>query len=153
MKEVELRLGKVGAAGHVWRRKELESYVLVPTAIARRSKADADAVAAELDRLAAEKKEEVFAQIVAERLQREVSADRPMTQVMKDARVDFERAWANSSSRTFMCNAKDLLSGINKSLQSGDHRTVSSRTLSSGLRTDEIADEMVDVRAITECCG
>ncbi len=68
---VEARLAAIGVAAHVWRRKELESYFLVPAAVARRSGARSDDVESELLRLAAGKKEEVFARILAERLPRE----------------------------------------------------------------------------------
>ncbi len=73
-----------------------------------------------------------------------------MTNVTEAARLDFESRWLHEGDRPHMCNAKDLVSGLNTWLQGNGHRTVSARALSSALRADEIADEMARVIARVE---
>jgi hypothetical protein len=143
--DVEQRLRDVGVTPHVWKRKELENYLLVPTAIARRSGASVADVTATLDRAAADRKEQVFARVLAERLPLEVPRGRAVTTITEDSRSDFDRSWASVERRPHLCNAKELLSDLNRFLQSHGHRTVSARTLSSGLRRDEIDDEVAEV--------
>jgi hypothetical protein len=150
IRAVEQRLRDAGVHAHVWRRKELESYFLDPAAIARRGRADRTAVQAELVRAAGTRKEEVFAQILAERLKTEVRADRHMTQVTQDARQEFETRWAKEADRPFLCNAKQVISDLNRWLQDNGHKTVSARTLSSALRLDEVPEEMAETLRRTE---
>lgn len=144
-KAVEHRLRTAGVHAHVWRRKELESYFLVASAIARRSGADETEILDRLSAAAESRKEEVFAQVLAERLKTEVSANRHMTQVTQAARTDFEQRWANVAERPYLCNAKHLIADLNGWLQDNANRTVSARALSAAVRADEVPDEMVDV--------
>jgi hypothetical protein len=140
--QVEQRLRAIGVFPHVWQRKELESYFLVPSAIARRSGATEDDVRDELLRLASTKKEHVFARILAERHATEVTAHRHQTTVTERVQADFDQQWSGPFKRVFLCDAKDLLAGVNRWLQAEGRKTVSARTLSTTLRTNEIADEM-----------
>jgi predicted ATP-dependent endonuclease of OLD family len=143
--DVEHRLRDVGVRPHVWRRKELESYLLVPTAIARRSGALVAEIEACLAGAADARKEEVAAQVVAERIRTEVTGKRHMTQVMSEARTDFEAQWQDVSNRVFLCNAKQVIADVNRWLQAEGHKTVSARALSGALRRDEIPYEMAKV--------
>ncbi|MGI8428485.1 MAG: ATP-dependent nuclease [Solirubrobacteraceae bacterium] len=144
-RDVVVALGRLNVSAHVWRRKELESYVLEPAAIARRSGADPKDIERVLEAAAESKREEVFAQQHAQRVQTEVSATRHLTDVTKAAQHDFEARWARTAERPWMCNAKDLLSAVNAWLQANGHRTVSARALSSALRRGEIEEEMAAV--------
>jgi predicted ATP-dependent endonuclease of OLD family len=142
---VERRLRGAGVHVHVWRRKELESYFLVPRVIARRSRADEEDVRGRLVTAADARKEEVFAQLLAERLRTEVTATRHMTQVTETARREFENRWTDPAARLYLCKAKQLLADLNAWLQENGHRTVSARALSSAMRANEVPEEMVEV--------
>jgi AAA domain, putative AbiEii toxin, Type IV TA system/AAA ATPase domain len=142
---VEDRLRRADVSVHVWRRKELESYLLVASAIARRSGSDEASVQRQLLAFAENRKEEVFAQILAERLKTEVSATNHMTQVTQDARRDFDQRWAVASDRPHLCKAKAVLSDLNAWLQTSGHKTVSARTLSTTLKPGEVPWEMTEV--------
>ncbi|MCJ7439200.1 MAG: hypothetical protein MUP97_15740, partial [Acidimicrobiia bacterium] len=60
------RLRALGIHGHVWERKELESYLLVPAAIARSSGAASDEVLRILDGATRKMKAKVFARVLSE---------------------------------------------------------------------------------------
>jgi hypothetical protein len=142
---VEGRLRALGVEAHVWRKKELESYLLVPSAIARRARAPIEQVTTKLIGLASAKRNEVSARMLSEALSTEVTAHRHRTIVTETALAHFDRRWGDEDMRPAMCNAKDIVAGMNAWLQQDGYRTVSARSLSSALHPDEIADEMVAV--------
>jgi hypothetical protein len=142
---LERRLRAIGVRPHVWRRKELESYFLIPAAIARRSGASRSAIRDEIRRLATQKRGRVFARFLAERHATEITRERDATAVTEAAESAFDELWVHVETRIAMCNAKEIFAGVNRWLQARGHRTVSARLLSSSLREHEILDEMVQV--------
>jgi AAA domain, putative AbiEii toxin, Type IV TA system len=143
--DIEGRLRDVRVIPHVWKRKELESYLLVPSAMARCSCADESDIRGELGRLATASKEKIFARILAERHETEVTAGRHRVNITENARVDFEQLWTDTAIRPHLCNAKELLADTNRWLQGAGFKTLSARTLSSALRRTEITDEMAGI--------
>jgi len=126
------RLRTAGVTPHVWRRKELESYLLVPTAISRCSGAEPDAVADRLADLSEALKEQVFARMLAEHLETDVDASHHKVNVTEAVQREFEKRWAKVGDRPHLCDGKDLLAGMNRWLQREKYKTISARALSSG---------------------
>jgi hypothetical protein len=145
VKRVHQRLAAVGVECHVWRRKELESYLLEAPTIGRVSGAPVAEVSNELISLADHQRRGVSARVQAERLQSETTARRHDVDVMEAHARDFEVLWADEANRPYRCNAKDMLHGLNEWLTRQGHRAVSARSLSYAMRKDEIPDEMIDV--------
>jgi predicted ATPase len=142
-KSVKGRLKNVGVSAHVWRRKELESYLLVPTAMARLSGADESWVETELENIAAGLENEVFARFSVER-QRFAAHDHRV-QALEKAKAEFDAAWESHDERLSMCPPKDVLSDLNKKLQAGGWRTLSFEALAKALTADEVPSEVVNV--------
>lgn len=140
---VEQRLEDVGVGCHVWRRKELESYVLEAVPIARLSGAPVAEVESALLRLAEEQKARISARQLAERLQTEVYAHHHGVSVMEAHQEDFEARWASEPARRHhWCNAKDLLTALNGWLQETGYGPVSARHVANRMRREDIPDEM-----------
>ena len=134
------RLKNVGVSAHVWRKKELESYLLVPAAMARRSGADESWIEAELDGLAASLENEVFARFSYER-QRLAQHDHRV-QALQEAKAEFDAAWQSHDERLAMSPPKEILSALNKKLQSGGWKTLSFEALAKTLTSEEVPTEV-----------
>ncbi len=145
--ETRNRLAALGVFVHIWRRKELESYLLEPGPLARISGLDVSEVNGVLSELAEEQRHDVFSKQLAERIRTEVSATRHAVNVTADFGREFDARWTRAETRHHLCNAKDLLTAFNKQMLGRGHRPVSVRQLSSRIRADEVADEM---RAVIE---
>ena len=140
---VKKRLKGVGVHAHVWRRKELESYLLVPAAMARLSGADESWIEAELEGIAASLENEVFARFSVER-QLLAQHDRRV-QALEDAKAEFDNAWGSHDERLAMCPPKRILSELNKKLQAGGWKTLSFEGLAKALTAEEVPSEVTSV--------
>jgi hypothetical protein len=129
----------------VWKRKELESYLLVPSAIARVTKAEVYWVEAELDAAASAMSNSVFARALDEKLRESVTAAGHRVSVTEAFQHDFDREWAIPRRRLELCPPKDLFRALNRSLATGRLGQVSMRTLARSLRASEVAAEMRDI--------
>jgi len=139
------RMHDAGVACHVWARKELESYFLVPSVIARLSGAFPEAVERVLDEAADHQRSAVFARQLAERTRSEVSAKRHAVSVTEAHQDDFDRAWADVGTRRDMCDAKELLSYVNAWLADNSYRPVGVALLARAMRSDEVPQELATV--------
>jgi hypothetical protein len=145
VKGLEKRLRDVGVFPHVWKKKELESYLLIDSAIARRSGASVGDVSQQAQKLASAKRAKVFAQYLHERHATEVAKDKDVTAVTEAAQQDFDALWASPERRLSLCNAKEILAGLNSWLQETGKQTLSARLLSVAIRAEEIPGEMREV--------
>lgn len=145
VRQVGNRLRSVGVEGHVWKRKELESYVLDPATIARVSGAPTADVERQLGLTAESLREKVFARTLAERLHTEVGPQRSTVTVTEQAQGAFAAAWGHVEERPHMCNAKDVIHALNTWLSDNGHRTISARNLAHRMRREEIPEEMASV--------
>jgi hypothetical protein len=141
---------QLGIKCHVWKKKELESYLLVPRAIAKRSGTEASWIAEQLDEIATGMKTLVQSAMGSTRQARERDQSR-REKVLHEALQDFDQLWSEESNRINLCPAKQVLSQLNQRLQAAGTKAVSASSLAKELRKDEIAVEMVTlVRAIEE---
>jgi hypothetical protein len=144
------RLRVVGVGCHVWQRKELESYFLEPSAISRVSGAPTSDVKDALTGCAETQRTAVFARQLAERIATEVSAKNHQVSITEAHQRRFDKAWGSVETRWHMCNAKELLSDLNKWLAGQTYKPVGIDQLARQMRQSEIPDEMIQVIRLAE---
>ena len=138
----------------MWRRKELESYLLNPEVIARLAAAPIPRVREVTDSVTAEMGEYVFGQMLGQRIEAEVSAKRDATQVTSDFKKEFDELWKDAEYRLRVAPAKRVLSGINRRLQEANFRSMSDYKLAAAHRVDEIPPELSGtLRRVEESVG
>jgi hypothetical protein len=142
---VRKQLRKAGISPHVWRRNELENYLLDPAAIARVSGASEPWVEQALAECAASLEEEVYAQIQAEYTLFFRKLGRDQKTIYKQAKQRADSLWRDSNRRLHVCGGKELIRLLNRRLQESDHKTLRPRTLSKKLHKQEIPDEVKSV--------
>jgi predicted ATP-dependent endonuclease of OLD family len=140
-KRVVNRLKAVDATCHVWKRKELESYLLDARAIARITGADEAWIEEALAEAAEESEDDVFGQVLAE-TSRQFTRDKT-SQAGKEAKARFEAMWAKRPERKWVAPPEAVLHGLNRRLMTAGHKTTSFRELARRLEIDEIPAEMV----------
>lgn len=136
---------KNNVTAHIWKRNEIESYLVSASAISRLSGisvADVDRIIADaVERL----KERAFAQVLC----RENEVDRPkginISNTYHRTRSEFDANWAGVEWRSGIVPGKDLLSYVNGRLQDAGGKAASARGLSYALKAYEIPMEMQDV--------
>jgi energy-coupling factor transporter ATP-binding protein EcfA2 len=145
VRDVKRRLARLGVEVHVWHRKELESYLLHPSALARVSGAPARAVARRLGHIAELQRDAVLGAMTRQHLsagRRSEDTDEELTRRASEA---FEALWEDEANRIYRCNAKEVLSSLNGWLVRGGHKAVSARGLSHRMLASEIPDEVFEV--------
>ena len=147
---VRSRLRDVGVDCHVWLRKELESYLLEPTVIARIAGAPTDAVRSALLQCAEEQRGAIFARQLAERTATEVTARRHAVNITEAHQRDFDRAWRSVDQRPYLCNAKELLASLNRWLTANGYKALGLDQIARRMTREEIPDEMVQVIGAAE---
>jgi predicted ATPase len=139
-----------GVALHVWERKEIESYLLCPPAMARASGTSETVIKEALAAITLPKYEEVLFQTVATWKQ-DVPEDRRLADATVAKRfVDsLRKVWQDPAERLWRCGAKDCLSELNQVLASKEARTLSFDGVVRHMRTDDIPPELTNlVRSI-----
>lgn len=139
--DVEQALDAVGIKCHVWERKELESYLLVPEALGRLSGATDEFLADALTSITEGMKDRVFARSLDEELSGNVAKDRHRVTVTEQFGAAFGKAWEVPAHRLRVCPPKEILSELNRRLAAGGYEPVSARGLARELKSSEIADE------------
>jgi predicted ATPase len=137
---VRAKLRTLNARCHIWKRKELESYLLEPSLIARTAGASKAWVENALAEAADESEAHVFSQITADAMRR-FPRDH-QTQAAKEALTLFKAAWEERSRRKWVAPADAVLSGLNRRLDSAGHTTVSFRLLARRMQASEVPPEM-----------
>jgi hypothetical protein len=137
---VRAKLRTLNARCHIWKRKELESYLLEPSLIARAAGAPRAWVENALAEAAEESEAHVFSQITADALRR-FPRDH-QTQAAKEALALFKAAWEDRSLRKWVAPADAVLSGLNRRLDSAGKTPVSFRLLARRMQASEVPPEM-----------
>lgn len=139
--DVTGKLNATGLKAHVWKRKELESYLLNPDAISRVSGAEAGWVARTLRSEAEALRNVVLGNTLSTRLKerkdRSIDSSTLTTQL-----ADSFDALMRTGDHVFRVPAKDLLSALNQRLQEGGLSAVSRRRLARELKAEEVPEEM-----------
>jgi predicted ATPase len=142
---VEQEFAQAGIVGHVWRRKELESYLLTPEPIARIAGVAPEIVGQILDEIASSMEGHVFGRMLGERIQMHKGSGIDVSVITTTFKQEFDMAWRDPRYRLYSCPAKDVLSELNNKLRSIHARAVSVRSLASAHRPYEIPTELISV--------
>ena len=140
--QVRATLEAVGVHAHVWKRKELESYLLDPTALARVSNSSPNYISSQLESITDNMTEDVLAQVAKERHFFSPSAKKDIARTISETSRELRPLAEDPEWRLHRYPAKDILNALNKTLQQADHTTVSTKNLARRLRRPEIPDEM-----------
>lgn len=134
-------LNAAGIEVHFWKRHEMESYLLVPSAIARIIGVEVSTVLAELGEITDAMRTEVLTGMVNSRFQEGARGVMPGNYV-PTCEAEIARYWSDSSERLKLCPAKEILSKLNFRLQTREQSTVSFKAIANTLRPGEIDDEV-----------
>jgi predicted ATPase len=148
--DVAQRLADAGVQAHVWQRKELESYLLEPSVLARISEIPEERVRELLAEESASFEHAVAARLLDERLRLEVDAKHHRVTVTEQFQKEFSAMWKDPTSRRDRCPAKDLLSRLNQRIVTDQGQAVSVHAISKSLQMEEVASEMRDLIATVE---
>lgn len=152
--EVEKRFTDGGIQAHVWRRKELESYLLTPAVISRISGASVADVDRILGRVTLAMDGDVFGRLLDERMREERTASRHAVSVASSFKTEFDGDWTDPAFRLQTAPAKLVIAGLNRALVGEGFNSVSARTLAGGHRMEDIPMEMVSaLRAVDDAAA
>lgn len=134
-----------GIHGHVWQRKELESYLLNPQVLARLSGALEDQINSWLAEITSSMESEVFGRLLDERFKEDVTGSKHAVSVTTSFKPEFDALWSVPSYRLEICPPKQIISRLNSKLQDGGFTAVSLAGLARSHRRSEIPQEVVDL--------
>lgn len=148
---LEKEFASQGIGAHIWRRKELESYLLTPVVIARISGASLDQTNEILEQVSLSMEGHVFGQMLSEEIEFRKVTGRHVSTITAEFKKVFDLNWQDSQWRLYSCPAKDVLSALNRELHDRKYKPVSVRALASNHRAYEIPSEMVAIlRSVEE---
>jgi energy-coupling factor transporter ATP-binding protein EcfA2 len=131
-------------AVHVWRRKELESYLLVPEAIARASGIDDEMAEQFMGKAIQSLRVDAQASFMSRR-QLDAKRGTDFKTVALTALPQFESMWAKSEEQIRLVPPKDVIAAIARETQKLGARPVTARSISAAIRNTEVDDEMSQV--------
>jgi len=143
---------RAGVRLHIWCRKEIENYLLVPSAIVRAIKQrisgamsapSEDQVRARLEKIADAQKDETFDAISQEVLGENKSKGAKFANETARKRID--QAWASTGGKISITSGKLMLSKLSEWSQDRFGVMLSARRLARELRPSEMDSEMVAV--------
>ncbi len=144
LRRVERQLEKSGVSAHVWRRKEIESYLLEPPVLARVTALPVPDINDRLALVTDQMTSAVRARFLSERLEPTKSPDSRVTKIQ--AALDEIDRWSSDPAwRLTRYPAKEILSGLNTGLQADGLSTVSASRLARRLTAAEIDPEVVEL--------
>lgn len=126
---------------HVWHRKEIESYLLVPEAIARAGGLEVEAVEQMLETAIQSLRLEAQASFISRR-QKDAKRGTDLKTIALTAIPEFENAWENPIERINLVPPKSVIALIASEAQRIGARPISDRSISAVIRGNEIDEEM-----------
>jgi energy-coupling factor transporter ATP-binding protein EcfA2 len=142
---------------HIWSRKEIENYLLVPSAIQRVILADCrrgdnlpteEQIRTKLDELTETLKDEVFDALTTEYLARDRAGG--VTKAHRHARERISAAWSTDEGRLAIVSGKTLISNLSRWCQQQFDVSLSTARIARELRQVEICPELRSVIAAIE---
>lgn len=142
--QAEATLCDAGIRPHVWKRKELESYLITPSVISRLSGASIETITSLLDAAAEQQRCQVSSQLIAH-ARKATDAKLDLATLVAPIQREFDTCWQDHEYRVGRTNAKSLLSSLNALLSDGGFRPVSTYILAREHRPHEIPEEMANL--------
>lgn len=137
--ETEEEFRSSGLLIHVWRRKELENYLLEPRLVGSLLGVGVSEARDHLLAAAEASKHLVFGQMLEERLGRESGSGRHRSEVTAEFSTEFETNWRSVEFRLYRSPAKEVLGHLNRSLGT----SISFTALARRARPADLDPEMV----------
>ena len=143
-------LRQVGARVHVWSRRELQNYMLVPSAVAEIAGIPYEDVEDLLNEAISKQKDETFNVLKTKRLdehRRKIGAAVPLTEetVVNYARTEFDMRWATREGQLGLVDAKTTIRTLNSQLQARRLQTVNIHSLARNIPPHDIPSEVQGV--------
>jgi hypothetical protein len=139
---IEKEFSTIGINAHVWRRKELESYLITPSVIARLAGLPEPTIEKMLYQVTDELRMEVLSQSVSEQQHRERSLRIDPATIIKEINKQLDDSWDELSYRLGVVPPKSLISKMNQRLSLLGNPTINSRKLANEHYMMEIPNEM-----------
>jgi hypothetical protein len=146
IRDIETQFEQVGIEGHIWRRKEIESYLLEVPLLARASGLDEADVERALWSITPQMYPTIYSRMLAEEQRRPEKPHHSSERIIQDFDSWFQERWGELHWRLQRGPAKAILSAFNSWIQNQrpEAKTVSARKLANGIRREELASEMRD---------
>ena len=141
----ERRLREAGLGRHIWRRREIESYLICPEAIARLAGVDVLKVGRLIDEELDALRPYIESQLMAARLDELGKTKLHTATIVAHAREELDATWTDLEGKLKFAPAKKLLSRLNGRLQAEAGTAISIKSLARSLRPEEIPLEMANV--------
>lgn len=146
--EVEDKLRAMGISPHIWRRKEIESYLLELGPISRVSGIAIEACKAMLSAAIENQAQVVESNMFSELVKARKGAD--FSTVHSECRSIFLELWGDEKARLAVVPPKLIITQLNTAISEGGGRTLTVQKLASEIRAGEIDEEMRDAMLSVE---
>jgi hypothetical protein len=143
--ETTAALTKAGLKCHIWRRHELENYLLVPEAVARLASIPIQDANQILTTVTDSLKDSVIEGMLETRFAERPDKKVTVTPISRLCRAEVNSVWGSLEARLELCPGKEVISGISRELQGKTGKTVSARALAASLAATEVPSEMADI--------
>lgn len=138
------KLRDIGIDGHVWKRKELESYFLVPRALCEIGQLDEKELLSVLDSATDRLRIYTRSRIGAERIRTTRGGISDAT-VIEEVEREFDSAWQALGKRLEIVPPKDLLAEMNALQQLSGRPAITAKKLAKALLPEDLDREFVQV--------
>lgn len=139
---VKSKLRQMGISSHIWRRKEVESYLLELGPISRVSGLSTAECERMLSIVIENEEQSVESKMFSEMLKTRKGQDASV--VHSECRTIFRELWNDENARLSIVPPKQVIAQLNVMISEVGGRTLSVHKLASAIRLDEIDDEMKD---------
>ncbi|GAA2304883.1 AAA family ATPase [Streptomyces caniferus] len=143
--DVANSLSQSGVHCHVWKKKELESYFLIPPVMARLSGAEVSLVKELLQEAVDEQKVDAQAQFLYRRQTDLVGKSAHAMDVTRAAIPEFDKWWNDKDARGGMVPPKKVVNSLNAKLAAAGFKPVNVRSISNNMRAEEVVPELRDI--------
>lgn len=140
----------IGIGCHVWGRKELESYLLVPSLLARAAALPTSKISMYLSEIMESLRGRVFARALSKAEEEFAAPNMHRVNIIEAFEPAFALRWSNLDERLAMVPPKEVLSMLNEKIVEQGGTAVSIPRLSRMIRKDEVDAEVVDLFARIE---
>ena len=148
-------LEKAGARVHLWERRELENYLIVPSAIAKVAGIPISESVNLVNDVLQEGKMEALLTLQSTRLEERThkgstTAKKAPKTALSDANKEFEELWSSTEGPIALIDAKKAIRAVNVRLQERKARTVNIHSLAKAIPSADIPAEVRSVLTTLE---